>query len=112
MLLNDSLYRKSSSRHYCSIVLSKTSENDFYQQPINKDFLSTILMDSSYIFYIIVFQVHEYLFFSGLMLANTLLLTYLSYNYKYKSYRQRLTENGDSEENLATNQNELKLDVK
>lgn len=57
-------------------------------------------------------QVHEYLFFSGLMLANTLLLTFLSCNYKYKSFRQRLTENGDSEENLATNQNELQLDVK
>ncbi|KAF0704851.1 peptide transporter family 1-like, partial [Aphis craccivora] len=52
-------------------------------------------------------QVHEYLFFSGLMLANTLLLTYLSCNYKYKSFRQQLTENGDSAENLATNQNEL-----
>lgn len=69
-------------------------------------------MDSSYTFYIIVFQVHEYLFFSGLMLANTLLLTYLSCNYKYKSFRQRLTENGDSEEDLATNQNELQLGVK
>lgn len=69
-------------------------------------------MNLWYTFYIIVFQVHEYLFFSGLMLANTLLLTYLSYNYKYKSFRQRLTDNEDIDENLATNQNELQLDVK
>ncbi|XP_060839687.1 peptide transporter family 2-like isoform X2 [Rhopalosiphum padi] len=57
-------------------------------------------------------QVHEYLFFSGLMLADTLLLVYLSYSYKYKSFRQRLNDDENSIENTVTNQNEVKLDEK
>ncbi|VVC33647.1 Proton-dependent oligopeptide transporter family,Major facilitator superfamily domain [Cinara cedri] len=34
-------------------------------------------------------QVHEYLFFTGLMFLDTLLLAYLSSNYKYKTFKQR-----------------------
>ncbi|CAI6368024.1 unnamed protein product [Macrosiphum euphorbiae] len=60
-------------------------------------------------------QVHEYLFYSGLMLADTLLLAYLSYNYKYKVFRQRLNDNNDDQDdddNVMINQIELKLDGK
>ncbi|XP_016655927.1 uncharacterized protein LOC107882297 [Acyrthosiphon pisum] len=60
-------------------------------------------------------QVHEYLFFSGLMLANTLLLAYLSYNYKYKAFRQRLNDNDDDhggDDDLITNQSGLQLERK
>ncbi|XP_060881266.1 peptide transporter family 2-like isoform X2 [Metopolophium dirhodum] len=56
-------------------------------------------------------QVHEYLFFSGLMLADTFLLAYLSYNYKYKAFRQRLDDNND-DDNVVTNQSEVQLDGK
>ncbi|XP_029345397.1 peptide transporter family 1 isoform X2 [Acyrthosiphon pisum] len=60
-------------------------------------------------------QEHEYLFFSGLMLADTLLLAYLSYNYKYKAFEQRLNDNNDDQDdvdNVVTNQSELQLDGK
>jgi len=59
----------------------------------------------------IVFQVHEYLFFSGLMLAETLLLAYLSNNYKYKTFRQRLNDNND-DDNVVSNESEIQLDGK
>lgn len=53
---------------------------------------------------------YEYLFFSGLMLANTILLIYLSYNYKYKSFVQRLNDNDiDGSNDIVTNQNEVQL---
>ncbi|CAI6367551.1 unnamed protein product [Macrosiphum euphorbiae] len=55
-------------------------------------------------------QVHEYLFFSGLMLADTLLLAYLSHNYKYKAFRQGLNDNND--DNVVSNQSEIQLDGK
>lgn len=54
---------------------------------------------------------HEYLFFSGLMFADTLLLAYLGYNYKYKAYKQRTNDDGDNNENgtqLKENNNEVK----
>jgi len=57
----------------------------------------------------ILFQVHEYLFFSGLMLADAFLFAYLSYNYKYKAFRQRLN---DDDDNVVKNQSELQLDEK
>ncbi|XP_029345398.1 peptide transporter family 1 [Acyrthosiphon pisum] len=60
-------------------------------------------------------QVHEYLFFSGLMLADTLLLAYLSYNYKYKAFRQRLNDSNDDhddDDNVVTSQSGLQLDGK
>ncbi|KAL4150030.1 hypothetical protein QTP88_003878 [Uroleucon formosanum] len=60
-------------------------------------------------------QVHEYLFFSGLMLADTLLLVYLSCNYKYKSFRQRPNDKNDDCDNddyVVKNKNELELEGK
>ncbi|KAL5234282.1 hypothetical protein ACI65C_001692 [Semiaphis heraclei] len=59
-------------------------------------------------------QVHEYLFFSGLMLADTLLLAYLSNNYKYKAFRQQLSDDNDKNDDntIVTNQSELQLDGK
>lgn len=44
---------------------------------------------------------HEYLFFTGLMFADTLLLAYLSSNYTYKSFKQRL--NDDETKNIDAN---------
>ncbi|XP_001946557.2 peptide transporter family 1 [Acyrthosiphon pisum] len=60
-------------------------------------------------------QEHEYLFFSGLMLADTLLLAYLSYNYKYKVFEQRLNDRNndhDDVDNVVTNQSGLQLEEK
>lgn len=46
------------------------------------------------------------------MLANTILLIYLSYNYKYKSFVQRLNDdNVDNSEDIVRNQNEVQLDT-
>ncbi|VVC33646.1 Proton-dependent oligopeptide transporter family,Major facilitator superfamily domain [Cinara cedri] len=56
-------------------------------------------------------QMHEYLFFSGLMFADTLLLAYLGYNYKYKAYKQRPNDDAENNENdtkLKANNNEFK----
>jgi hypothetical protein len=112
MLLDDSIGRKSSSRRCFGFVISQTSKNTFCRPIVNDLFVYNILMNLSYTIYTNVFQVHEYLFFSGLMLADTLLLVYLSYSYKYKSFRQRLTDDENSNENTVTIQNEVQLDEK
>ncbi|VVC33644.1 Proton-dependent oligopeptide transporter family,Major facilitator superfamily domain,PTR2 family [Cinara cedri] len=48
-------------------------------------------------------QVHEYLFFAGIMLADTLLLVYLGWNYKYKSFQQHIDGNSDDSKNVWKN---------
>lgn len=35
---------------------------------------------------------HEYLFFTALMFADTLFLAYLSSNYKYKTFQQQIND--------------------
>lgn len=48
------------------------------------------------------------------MLADTLLLAYLSYNYKYKAFRQRLSDDNDKNDDntVVANESELQLDGK
>lgn len=53
---------------------------------------------------------HEYLFFSGLMLVDMLLLIYMSYNYKYKDFKQRINDD-EGDKSDTRNENEIQLDV-
>lgn len=47
------------------------------------------------------------------MLANTILLIYLSYNYKYKNFAQRLNDDDiDGSEDIVSNQDEVHLGTK
>ncbi|VVC33645.1 Proton-dependent oligopeptide transporter family,Major facilitator superfamily domain [Cinara cedri] len=48
-------------------------------------------------------QVHEYLFFAGIMLVDTLLLVYLGSNYKYKSFEQQIDD--DCNDGFNVNKN-------
>lgn len=46
------------------------------------------------------------------MLANTILLIYLSYNYKYKSFVQQLNDDDvDKSDDIVPNQNEVQLNT-